>query len=206
VTKTGLTLDNHVRDIHLAAQGGKPDNELDRVNVVGDDDETSTLLLNKLGHVVETVLEDLGLGGCNLLTSSLGGGGSLKTGSLLLGTLGTVRGEEAEEVGSLVLVKSLSELVDAGGNLETLHEDGLLALDTHITRPLHVTGQVKGAGTGILTDAVVTSILLEEVAVLRLKVLLGGGLLAADGLLGGALLLSYFLCLTGLERKNKTGE
>jgi len=46
-TETGLTLDNGVRDTHLAAESGKEDDEFDRVDIVGDHDEVGLLVLDQ---------------------------------------------------------------------------------------------------------------------------------------------------------------
>lgn len=51
-TETGLALDDHVRNTHLAAEGGKEDDELDGVNVIGDDDKVGLLLLNETDNVL----------------------------------------------------------------------------------------------------------------------------------------------------------
>lgn len=59
--ETGLTLDDDVGDTHLAAESGEEDDELDGVNIVGDDDESSLLGLDEGNTVVETVLGEKGL-------------------------------------------------------------------------------------------------------------------------------------------------
>lgn len=63
------------------------------------------------------------LGGCRLLAGLLGGGDVLK--ALLLGllVLGLVLHEQLEELGGLVLVERLAELVDGRGHLQPLHQD-----------------------------------------------------------------------------------
>lgn len=52
--KTGLVLDDHVGDAHLAAERGQVDNEFDRIDVVGDDDKVGLLRLDEGYDVVET--------------------------------------------------------------------------------------------------------------------------------------------------------
>ena len=47
--EAALALDDAVRDVHLAAQGREEDDELDRVDVVSDDDKLGLLVLNELG-------------------------------------------------------------------------------------------------------------------------------------------------------------
>ena len=69
----GLALDDAVRDVHLAAQSGEPHNELDGVDVVGDDHELGELLLDEVRDVVEAKVDNLlALGGGHL--SLLGDG------------------------------------------------------------------------------------------------------------------------------------
>ena len=76
-----------------------------------------------------------------LLSSSLSS--SLETGLLLLLGLGAVLVEELEKLGCGVLVKSVSELRDSRGDLETLSQDDLLALETNILGPLDEASKVS---------------------------------------------------------------
>ena len=92
-TKTSLALDDNVGDAHHVAEGREEDNELDGVNVVGDDDKGSLLGLNKGNAVVETVLDEerlLGVLGLSLLLLGSRLGKSVKTSLLLLLRLRTV--------------------------------------------------------------------------------------------------------------------
>ena len=59
--ETGLALDNDVGHTHLAAEGREEDNELDGVDVVGNDDESGLLGFDESDNVVETVLDEEGL-------------------------------------------------------------------------------------------------------------------------------------------------
>ena len=59
--ETGLTLDDDVGDAHLAAERGEEDDELDGVDIVGDDNERRLLGLDERNAVVETVLDEEGL-------------------------------------------------------------------------------------------------------------------------------------------------
>ena len=60
-SETRLALHNDVRDTHLAAEGGEEDDELDGVDIVGDDNERRLLGLDERNAVVETVLDEEGL-------------------------------------------------------------------------------------------------------------------------------------------------
>lgn len=121
-TEPGLALHDNVRDTHLPAESGEEDNELNGVNVVGNDNELSLLGLDEGNDVVETVLGEDGLLGVGrgglvtLLLSLLGL--SKETSLLLLGRFGLVLVEELEELSGGVLVKGVGELGDGRGDLE----------------------------------------------------------------------------------------
>lgn len=101
VTETSLTLDNDEGDVHLAAESREPDNELNGVNIVSNDDKLGLLGLDEGGDVVKTILEGLGLSGSlDLLALGLNSSLSLETISLSLLGLRAVLAEELEEVGS----------------------------------------------------------------------------------------------------------
>ena len=150
--ETRLAFDNNVWDTHLAAKRGEEDNELDGVDIVGDDDERRLLGLNESNAVVQAVLDKEGLLlrlGLSLLLLSGGLGGSLEASLLLLLRLGAVLVQELEQLSSSVLVESVGELSDGRGDLETLVEDNLLALKANIFGPLDEASQV-GLGLDIL--------------------------------------------------------
>lgn len=161
--ESSLALDDGVGNTHLAAEGGEEDDELDGVDIVGDEDERRLLVLNEADNVVETVLDDVGLlADVLLLLALLDGGGLLEKTLLLLGLgLGTVLVEELEGLGSSVLVEDVLELGDRRGDLEAEVEDLLLALETDVLGPLHHARQVA-AGLDVLADAVVARPLLDE--------------------------------------------
>ena len=89
--EAGLALDNDVWDAHLAAKRRKEHDELDRVNIMSDDDQRGFLGLDESHAVVETRLDEkrlLVLGGFFLFGGSFCNG--LETGLLLLLGLRTV--------------------------------------------------------------------------------------------------------------------
>lgn len=106
-TETGLALDDNVGDTHLAAEGGEEDNELNGVDIVGDQDEGGLLVLDEADNVVQTELGGVGLLGDILLLLALRDGGSLLGQTLLLLSLGL----------RAVLVEDLESL---GGNCDAL--------------------------------------------------------------------------------------
>jgi len=193
--ETCLVLDNDVRDAHLAAEGRDEDDELDGVNVIGNDDEVGLLGLNQGDTVVETHLDKEGLlvilAGSGLL-AVVGSDGLcllIETCLLLLPRLRAVLVEEAEELGRRVLVEGVAELGKRRGDLQALVEDNLLPLQLDVLGPLDKAGKVTGR-LDVLANAEVLGGLLEE----RVGGLLRRGLLAersvgnllAGGLLGGS--------------------
>ena len=62
-----LSLHEAVGDFQFAAEVGEPDDQLDGVDVVGDDHQLGLLLLDELGDVVESELQVEGLGVLHLL-------------------------------------------------------------------------------------------------------------------------------------------
>jgi len=161
--ETGLTLDDGVGDTHLAAESGQEDNQLNGVDIVGDEDEGSLLVLNESDDVVEAVLDVVGLLGDILLLLALRDGGGLLDETLLLLDLGlgAVLGEELEGLGSSVAVQSGLELSDGRRNLQAHVQDLLLALKTDILGPLDEAGQVA-LGLDVLADTEVAGTLLDE--------------------------------------------
>jgi hypothetical protein len=196
-SETSLTLDNAVRDIHLAAESGQVEDEFNGIDIISNDNKLSLLGLDQSNDVVQTVLDDSGLLGLNLLTLSLGGSSSTETLLLLSGGLGSVLGSKLEELGSSVLVQNLGELVDGRRNLEALVQDLLLALKTNILGPLDEASEIT-LGLDILTNAEVAATLLNE----RVGGSLGGGL-TLDGVRGGSNLLAGGLLSWGLVIEEK---
>jgi hypothetical protein len=60
-TETGLALDDHIRDTHLAAESGDEDDEFDGIDIMGDDDESGFLGLDEGNDVVKAVFHEQGL-------------------------------------------------------------------------------------------------------------------------------------------------
>ena len=162
-SETGLALDDGVWDTHLLAESGKEDNELDGVNIVGDEDEGSLLVLNEANNVVETVLDGVGLLGDILLLLALGDSSGLLGQALLLLGLGlrAVLVEELEGLGGGVAVQNLGELGDGWGNLQAHVEDLALTLKADILGPAHHAREVA-TGLDVLTDTEVAGTSLDE--------------------------------------------
>jgi len=164
LTEGSLTTDEGEGNTLLSAESREEDHQLDGVDVVSNDNQLSLLLFNEGGHVVETELEMNGL-----LSLLVLGGFSLRLKSklLLLSVLGRVFSEELDKVGSLVLLESLSELVNGRGDLQSLEENSLLSLNTDVLGPLDKSGEVS-LGLDVTTDSEVSRALLEKGALLSL--------------------------------------
>jgi hypothetical protein len=162
-SETGLALDDGVRDTHLLAKRGKEDDELNGLDIVGDEDERSLLVLNQADDVVETVLDSVGLLGNILLLLTLLDGGSLLEETLLLLGLGlrSVLVEELESLGSSVAVEDVLELSESRGNLQAHLKDLLLSLEANILGPLNHATDIS-LGLDVLADAEVAGSLLEK--------------------------------------------
>jgi len=140
LSEVGLAAHEAVWDSLLSAESREVHDQLNGVDVMGDDDELGLVLLNEGSDVVEAELEVDGLGG---LGSGTVLGSILEAELLLLSGLGRVFGKQFKELGSLIFVDSLLELVDCGGHLQALHKNSLLSLDTNVLGPLHKASQVS---------------------------------------------------------------
>lgn len=193
--ESGLALDDGIRDAHLAAKSRQEDDQLNRIDVVGDDDKRSLLVLNEADNVVEAVLNNIRLLADVLLLLALLDGRRLPEQTLLLLRLRlrTVFVQELEHLGSSVLVKDVLELGDRRGHLQPHVENLLLALEADILRPLHHARQVP-LGLDVLADAEVARPLFDQ-GVLTGKLSAcetGGFICSTKGLTLGAFLAPAF--------------
>jgi len=60
-TQSGLALNYSIGNAHLAAQSGKEHNQLDRVNIIGDQDQGCLFVLNEADNMVEAVFNSIWL-------------------------------------------------------------------------------------------------------------------------------------------------
>lgn len=94
-----LALDESVGDALLSAEGGEENEELNGVDVVRHHNELGLTLLNELSNVVETELENDGLGTLiGISATLLGLSLTLESGLLLLLGLGLVLSEQFKEL------------------------------------------------------------------------------------------------------------
>jgi len=113
LSESCFTSDEAEWDVVLSAESWQENHDLEWVNIVGHDDELGFAFLDESGDVVETEFE------VEWLWSGVSGSGTLSGFSfsnesvlLLLSGLWGVLGEELEELGGLVLVDGLLELVE----------------------------------------------------------------------------------------------
>jgi hypothetical protein len=151
-TEAGLVLDDEEGDFHFTAEGGKPHDKFDGVDVACDEDEGGLLLFDEGGHVLETEFELMGYLGGSVLLGSDGSGGFLDALLFGRGGFGAVLVQQGEDAGGLVLADGLGELVDGRGDLEALVEDGALALDADVLGPLDEAGEIAALGTDGATN------------------------------------------------------
>jgi hypothetical protein len=141
LSESFLALNNYIGNVLLPAQSGQPQDKLERINIVRDDDQLGLTSLNEGGDVVKTVVNDLGLG----IRSGLSTSSSLtdQTGLLLGSGLRTVFIEEREEGLGIALVERVGELVNSGRNLQSLQQNLTLSLKTDVLRPTYKASQVS---------------------------------------------------------------
>jgi len=176
-----LTLDEAVGDALLLAESGQEHQQFDWIDVVGHHNELGLAIFDEGSHVVETELDVQGLGGAELLGTCLlllllALGLSLLEESLLLLllVLGTVLSQQLKQLGCLVLVDGVLELMESGGHLESLKKNSLLTLQSDVLRPLDESGQVS-LWLDVSTYSEVSGVLSEQGALHSLVAALGAG-------------------------------
>ena len=121
----------------------QPEDQLDWVDIGGDDYQLGLLLLDESGDVIESAFDHERLLLVNGLFLGLGLSLLDESVLLLLLVLRLVLLEETGESLELVLSESVGELVDDSWDLESLEEDFLLSLEKDVLWPLDISGQVS---------------------------------------------------------------
>lgn len=127
----------------LSAEMRQPEDQLDWVDIGGDDYQLGLLLLDESGDVIESAFDHERLLLVNGLFLGLGLSLLDESVLLLLLVLRLVLLEETGESLELVLSESVGELVDDSWDLESLEEDFLLSLEKDVLWPLDISGQVS---------------------------------------------------------------
>jgi len=156
-SKVGFSTKETVGDTLLSAKSWEEDDHFDWVNVVSNDDELGLVFFHKRGHMVESKLEVDWLGCLTTATLSF----FLQTFLLVLLGLWAVFGEQFKELVRLVLVNGVSELIDGGRHLQSLHQDSLLPLDSDVPWPFDETGEVS-LWLNVTSESEVLGSFLEE--------------------------------------------
>lgn len=154
--KARLALDDDVGDTHLSAKGWEVDDQLNWIDIMGNDNQRGLLGLDKSNSVIETILHEEGLLRFSFFFFTVGGFlcGSGETGLLFLLGLGSVLIKQFEKLSSGILIQSMGELGNSRWDLQTTLEDNLLSLEADILRPLHESGEV-GGGLDVLANTMV---------------------------------------------------
>lgn len=161
--KTSAALDDTVGHIHLTAKRWEPDDELDRGDIVRNDNEASLFLLYQLGNMVDTVLQANGLlRGSGIAARFLRLSHESKTPLLLNVTLRLVLGHELEESAGGGGIHRKAELIDCRRNLQTNEKDFALPLQTNVLWPLDIATKINALRKNVLADTKVLRTLLEK--------------------------------------------
>ena len=161
--EASLALDDGVWHPHFPAERGEEDDELDGINVVGNEHQGRLLRLDERHDVVEAILDGVRLLADVFLLLALRNGRSLLVQPLLLLRLRlrAVLRQELEDLRRGVAVESVRELRDRRRDFEAHVEDLALALQPHVFGPLHHAREVA-MGLDVLADAEVAGLALEE--------------------------------------------
>lgn len=169
-TGASLALDDGVWNTHLSAEGGQEDDELNRIDIVGDDDQRGLLRLDKRDDVVETKLDSVWLLADVFLLLALSHSRGFLVQALFLLGLGfwTILVEELEELCGGVAIESILELGDGWRDLEAHVQDLALALEADILGPFHHARDVT-LRLDILADTEIARPTLDQWVLLELE-------------------------------------
>jgi hypothetical protein len=157
-TEVSLTSEEAEWDTLLSAESGEEADHFNWVNIVSDDNHLGGAFFNKGGNVVETVLDDEGLGSDLLVLLSSEGFESLLFGG---SSLGAVLSEQFEEFAGLVSFEGALELGNGRRDLKSLHENSLLTLNSNVLGPLDESGEISD-GLDVSSNSEVSGVLLEK--------------------------------------------
>jgi len=168
-TESCLALDETEGDTLLSAELREPNDSFNRVNVVGDSNESSFLFFDQFSNFIKTEFDGKG---------SLSGG--FLVGSFILSTLeqslssvllafGSDLLEEIHKGGSLISSDGLRELVEGRGDLQSLQKDLLLSLKDDVFWPSDISGEIS-LRSDVTSDSEVSGSLFKK----RILLDLGG--------------------------------
>lgn len=158
-SKVSLSSDEAEWHSLLSAESREEANHLDGVNIVSNNNHLGSSIFNKLGDMVQSILDVERLGGFGLITFS--GSRFLESGLFLSSSLRAIFSEQFKEFTGLIFFDSVLELSDCWWNLQSLHKNSLLALNSNILGPLNETSEVS-LGLDVSPDSKVAWVLFEQ--------------------------------------------
>lgn len=157
-SKVSLSSDEAEWHSLLSAESREEANHLDGVNIVGNDDHFGSSVFNKLGDMVQSILDVERLRGFGITFS---GSRLLESGLFLGSSFRAIFSEQFKEFTGLIFFDSVLELSDCWWNLQSLHKNSLLALNSNILGPLNEASEVS-LGLDVSPDSKVAWVLFEQ--------------------------------------------
>lgn len=165
LSQESLGLDNAVRNFLVSAQVRQPEDELNWVNIGGNDDQFGLLLLYESGNVVESAFEEMWLLFLYLFFVDFVFSLFLESFSFFLFVLWLVFLQKREKSLLLIRAHCVGELVDDSWDLESVEEDFSLSLEQDVFWPLDVSCQVSFL-LDVVANFVISLFGLEEIFIL----------------------------------------
>lgn len=136
LSKTSTSLDDAIRNVEFLAEGRKPDDDFDRVDVVGDNDELGFFLFDEGYDFVDPGFETWGPDGGLVGLAGYASVGTFDETGLFLGFgFGGIFGSQFKQLSGSLFIQSLSKLMDRAGDLQTLLQNGFLPLELDVFGP-----------------------------------------------------------------------
>jgi len=144
LSESGFAFDDAVWNVHFSAESWKVNNDFDWVDVVGDENELGLFSFDEVDDLVDSRSEHGFPSGWGISFAFGSGFSSGDESGFFLGFGGWgVFGGQFENLGSVLLVQSLRELVDGRWNLQSLLEDLSLPLELDVHWPSNESGEIS---------------------------------------------------------------
>ncbi len=150
-SQIGSSSNETVWNVHLSAKSWKPDDELNWVDVAGNDNQFGFSLLYKFSDMVQTEFKvewsglfDSFFYDKNKFTFSLELSFLGKSFLLLLAIFRRVLLQKLEEDFALIFLEGSGELSDGGWYFQSGKKDSFLSLESDVFGPFHESGQISG--------------------------------------------------------------
>jgi len=143
LSKSGFTFDDAVWNVHFSAQSWQVDNDFDWVDVVSNEHKLGLFSFDEVNDFVDAGGQHWFSGSWGVWFAFGSGFGSSNEFSFFISFgLWGVLGGEFEDLGGILFVEGLVELVDAWGNLQSLLQNGSLSLEFDVFWPSDKSGQI----------------------------------------------------------------